>query len=345
MKRVICLLASLVFFFSGLGQTASYAETYEISDYLKTLELGSPFDYRSLTIIPIYGADAKEKINCITLDEAVSRGAITVTELNGGNVPQVRISNNSNYYVLLICGEMLTGCKQDRLVGKDALIGPKSKDIILPVYCCEHGRWVSKSDSFFSESNQAEPVLRGMLYERKEQSNIWNRIAEYSKDLCVESETGALQDVYRNKEVAKKMDTYVKKLSNIPRLDRDAVGVAVGLNGRIVGVDIFSSASIFARFWPKLLKSYAALAIAEECSKGALTQAQVKRLLNGIYRADFSNKPALDLGTEFQAYVSDMICNALIYRGNMVHLAAFPGSDRLIPNPGRGRISAIDMIE
>ncbi|MDD5680740.1 MAG: hypothetical protein PHI59_05830 [Candidatus Omnitrophica bacterium] len=346
MKRIICLLIGLAFVFSGLGEKASYAETYEISNYLKTLELGSPFDYRNLTIIPIYGPGVKNRINCVTLDEAVARGYLTVTELNGGSVPEVRISNNSDYHILLVCGEILTGCRQDRLVARDTLIGPKSKGIILPVYCCEHGRWTAKSSTFASEETQAEPVLRGMLYEKREQSRVWDRISEYSKNLCVESPTGALQDVYNNKEAKSKMDVYVEKLSNIPRLDRDAVGVVVGVNGRIIGVDIFSAPDVFAHLWPKLLKSYAALAIAEEYSRDTLTQNDARRLFGEIYRADFSRQPGLDLGTEFQAYVSQMICNGLVYRDNVVHFGAFPKGDGFRDNPGRGgRVPIIDPIE
>lgn len=327
-NRRICLLTILFLIVGSLGQGTSYAETQEIKEHFKTLEVGSPFNYRNLTIVPVYVNRVNDKTDYVTLDEAIRKGYITITELDGGRVPQVRIDNNSNRYILLICGEILTGGKQDRLVGRDALVGPKTKDVILPVYCSERNRWSGKSIHFSSETSQAEPILRSMLYSKKDQSGVWGRIAEHAESLNVTSDTSALQDVYRDKKVVSEMDSYFERLESIPRLGEDAVGIVVGLNGEIVGIDIFANPEFFAMIWPKLLKSYIALAISQVDSKATLTQEKAKRILNEAYIAKFSRRPSVALGEDLEANIPEIICSALVYRGAVVHFAAFPTKER-----------------
>lgn len=343
MKRIICALISLLVIF---GNCAVYAETSETGDYIKTLEVGSPFNYRNLTIAPVYAKTVKDKTDYATLDEAVKKGYITVTELEGGRVPQVKITNNSDRYILLVAGEIITGCRQDRLVGKDALIAPGSKNLILPVYCSEQGRWTYKSQQFASEESQAEPHLRGMIYKGSSQSEIWSGIAHRQNKLGVKSDTQAFQDVYRSETVSKKIRGYVERLENLPRLEDDAVGVVVGLGEKVIGIDLFANPSIFSRLWPKLLKSYAALAVSEEEEAGTLTQKQAKDTLNEVYRAKFSRQPGIDLGEELQANASGMVCSALVYRAGVIHLGVFPGEGKDDPviyrNNHNSRMQVID---
>lgn len=334
MRRGVCLLLSLFLVFGSLGQNVSYAKEPLINQYFSTLEIGKAFNYRSLTIVPLYTTSIKDRTNYVTLDEAVREGYITITELGGGRVPQVKITNNSNHYILLVCGEILTGGKQDRLVGRDALIAPKSKNVILPVYCSERHRWVPKTEYFSSGESQAEPYLRGMLYGGKTQAKVWGRIDEYSYDLNISSPTAALQDVYRDPKLADEMNCYVEKLMNIPRLEEDAVGVVVALDGKIIGIDMFANPKLFASLWPKLLKSYVALAISHKDSGGTLAQEEVKELLNEIVEEKFSQKSGLDLGKELQANTSGMICSALVYRKGVIHLGAFPANGESNRTPG-----------
>lgn len=327
MKKTVCVLVCMLLVCSGLIASVSYAHERGVDEFLRTLDVGNAFHYQNLTIIPVYARWSRDQRNYETLDEAVKRGDITITELNGGSVPEVRLTNNSDRTIILIAGEILSGCRQDRLVGRDALIGPHSKDVILPVYCSEHGRWTAKSSTFYSESYQAEPVLRGMLYERKSQQQVWDRIGEHSQSLSVASSTQALQDVYRSKSVQEKMGGYVTTLESYPNLERDAVGVVVGVGGRIVGIDMFANPELFSRMWPKLLKSYAALAVSYNEYGGNLDQSEARRILQELYRANITHQSGLDLGEELRTYISGMICSILTYQDNVVHIGVFMGQE------------------
>ena len=56
--------------------------------------------------------------------------------------------NNSKRPLILLAGEIVTGGKQDRVIGKDRIIPAESDPIDLGVFCVEPGRWVGSSDRF-----------------------------------------------------------------------------------------------------------------------------------------------------------------------------------------------------
>jgi hypothetical protein len=48
----------------------------------------------------------------------------------------------------LLAGEIVTGGKQDRIIGKDRLVPAESDPVDLSVFCVEPGRWVERSSKF-----------------------------------------------------------------------------------------------------------------------------------------------------------------------------------------------------
>jgi hypothetical protein len=55
--------------------------------------------------------------------------------------------------------------------------------------------------------------------------------------------------------------------------ERHAVGVVVAVNGGIIWADIFASTSLLEKYWPKLVRSYAAEAVTNSISS---SQADLK---------------------------------------------------------------------
>lgn len=319
---VLVLIFGLVFSFAVSLVQAQRGEE-EIKELLRVLELGAPISYRNLTVIPIHARTIKDLTDYVTLDEAVRKGYIIVTEIEGGRVPQVKVENNSDHYIFLMAGEILTGCKQDRLVGKDLLLGPK-REAVLPVYCSERGRWRSVSKDFASFEAAAIPELRNMIQSEASQSAIWNNINKQHSRLRVEAPTGALQEAYKDEKTRHTMEGYVTNLERIPHLAEDTVGVAVGIGDEIVSIDIFPNHQLFSELWHKLLRSFAMGAIQTKAETSDITREKAKELLNKIYRASYERKPSLDLGEEITMSSSEITSYALIYRGSVVHLSLFP---------------------
>lgn len=321
-KWIFPLVFALAFFLAVPPAQAQKGEK-EIVELLRLLELGVPISYRNLTIVPIHAGTVNDRTDYVTLDEAVRKGYITITEVKGGRVPQAKVVNKSSHYIFLMAGEMLTGCKQDRLVGKDILLGPK-REVILPVYCSERGRWTSVSKQFKTLGAAVIPELRKMIQGGVSQDAVWKNIGGQHAKLGVKAPTGALQEVYKDEETKRAMESYVATLERIPQLTEDTVGVVVGIGDEIVSIDIFLNHHLFSELWPKLLRSYAMGAIQTKAETPEVTREKAKELLNKIYRASYERRRALDLGEEITMSSPEITSFALVYKDSVVHLSLFP---------------------
>jgi hypothetical protein len=324
--------------------SATATQKDEIKTFLKALELGEEFGYQNLRLVPIHSKAITDMTHYVTLEEAVRSGYVTITELDGGRVPQVRVTNNTNRYVFLMYGEMLTGGKQNRLVGEDLLLAPYSKNVILPVYCSERRRWVLMDDKFSTYDMAAQPELRSQIAEKVDQGKIWDSINGQMRKLSVSSPTEALQDVYKDRRFQEAAREYTARLEKSPQLARDTVGVAVAVWGKVIAIDIFSNNSLFVDLWPKLLRSYAASATLEsEPRVGSPrdTRAKVRELLRKTYEARFEGRRGLDLGEQVTISGGGFTGSALLYNENVVHLSLFPTTEE----KGIGPEPRIPVIE
>ena len=79
---------------------------------------------------------------------AHARRRRTPVRIDGAQVNQLVLVNNSKRPLILLAGEIVTGGKQDRVIGKDRIIPAESDPIDLGVFCVEPGRWTGSSDRF-----------------------------------------------------------------------------------------------------------------------------------------------------------------------------------------------------
>jgi hypothetical protein len=298
---------------------------HPVMDLIRQLELGKPLSHGSLTIIPVHMDKIRDRRAYSTLEEALARGWVTITEVEGGRVPQVKISNTSKRLIFLMGGEILTGCRQDRILAGDILLAPGTKNLLAPVYCVEHGRWSSTSDRFTSKQNLGTPALRAKAQEKPAaaQSEIWARIAEQNREMGISSSTDAFQDAYEKRENRVYIQEVEKRMKDIPRLHDDTVGVIIGLNGKVVSVDVFANPGLFARQWPKILRSSALSSIGSSWD-GSVGRDQAARFLRSFMDRKYRRKAGLDLGFEYASVDAYANILALAYRHNVVHLSGFP---------------------
>ena len=136
--------------------------------------------------------------NFLTLDEGVRTGAVVVSEAgsirplvrrhedyipgDGAEVNRLVLVNNSDRPLILLAGEIVTGGKQDRVVGKDRIVPPKSDPIDLAVFCVEPTRWVATKSSFGSfHSQMAQPSVRRSAMADKNQQKVWSAVGSVSR--------------------------------------------------------------------------------------------------------------------------------------------------------------------
>src|SRR6185295_12245187 len=129
-----------------------------------------------------------------TLKNALDKKKVVVTESKDEEVNNLFIENVSKDTVMILAGEVVQGGKQDRMVGQDVILYPKSGKKDLSVFCVEHGRWQPKEsgkefNKYYSISSNE---VRKAATVKKDQQEVWNKVAETTTKNKANTSTGTL---------------------------------------------------------------------------------------------------------------------------------------------------------
>src|SRR2546423_602749 len=156
---------------------------------------------------------------------------------------------------------------------------------------------------FSSLGAVAHPKLRAAAQDKKDQSAVWSEVSANNEKLKTQNGTDTYQEVYANRQVVAQLDDYIKALER-EVLQPGVVGVVVARNGKPVWVDMFANSSLFAQYWPKLLKSYAVDALGDDRDDKRPTIEEATRYLqdrdgavstttqDGVYQLAKTENPA-----------------------------------------------------
>lgn len=254
----------------------------------------APITHGSLTVFPVIAATTHDTSGFLTLDEGLRSGEVIVTESGrvsglvrgprpapprggGDQVNRLVLLNNSDRPLLLLAGEIVTGGKQDRVIGKDRIVPARSDPVDLSVFCVEPGRWTETSGHFKGLTAQmAQPSVRRNAMAAKDQGAVWSSVRKMQADAISVAgapaaaelgRTSSYATVMSNGEVQKRLDEIAAPIDRDYRTllaelrARHAVGVVAAVRGEIIWADIFASTGLLERYWPKLVRSYAAEAM------------------------------------------------------------------------------------
>ena len=287
---VICLLATLHL----AGQT-SHQPHYRVQ---------AAATEGNLSVFPVAADAVFNTTSLMTLEEGIRSGQVVVTETSeprglvrqrtadGGiwserppeipvwrraQVNELAITNKSGRALVLLAGEIVTGGKQDRVVGRDLIIPAHSKPVALGVFCVEPHRWTSISDAFEAlHSSMAQPSVRSSVMVQQDQQEVWSEVARSraafagavspaeARELGATSSYAA---TVKNQAVQQRLDSLAGSIErSYDRIfqrvrERNAVGAVVAVDGEIIWADIFASPELLQQYWPKLIRSYAAEAL------------------------------------------------------------------------------------
>jgi len=229
------------------------------SDELRPgLRLGAPLTYRQLTVLPVLAdGQAPPMADYLTLAAGLERKEVVVKEAGeGGQVNQVTVANRSARALLLLGGEVILGGQQDRIIGKDTIVSPRTT-VAVQVFCVEHGRW-SGGAQFNSVGGMAEGKIRVRAKYRSDQGEVWDEVAKKNASLGAQSQSGTYRLIASGdagrKAAAPYRESILSGLKAMPGAER-VVGVVAALNGRIVSADIFDSPGLFQAYRDRLLDS------------------------------------------------------------------------------------------
>jgi ARG/rhodanese/phosphatase superfamily protein len=328
---VLLIVAGLVF----VNQRDARAGEVTPAPGYKVLD---PIRHGNLTVFPVVAAKSYPTNEFLTLDEGLRSGEVIVSEAGsvqglmrrhttpairheGAEVNRLVLVNNSKRPLLLLAGEIVSGGKQDRVIGKDRIVPAESDPIDLSVFCVEPGRWVATSERFGASEAMyggnaggvvhgaappppmaimAQPSVRSKAMADKDQQAVWDAVTAQKEQVTVEvtasapalqtemSQTTSYAKVNENAEVKKRVDAIAKPIEqNYQSLmhqlrDRNAVGVVVAVNGRIIWADVFASSDLLAKYWPKLVRSYASEAVVTRAKGVEVTMDQAQTFLGDM---------------------------------------------------------------
>ena len=295
--------------------------TGAIDSYVKQLQVGPPKRHANLTLYPIFADGVTVPNVDLTLDEAMDRCLLEIRELKSAEVNRALLVSRAKEPIFVMGGEMLTGAKQDRIVGDD-LIVPPGAELPIAVFCVEHGRWVVKSDAFASASFLATSEVR-KARAAADQREVWNQVAAEQERLAAPSATGALQSVQDSEEVQDQMAPYKRALSDFPTDTVRARGVVACVGDEIIAADLFGSRAVFAQLWPKLLDSYVIDAVGRDAGGRAPDAVQIKRWLTGLANAGRGWRKTPGSGDLYVLEGRSLVGSALLYGGGVVHMELF----------------------
>ena len=291
-----------------------------ISAYADRLRVGPPQRQGNLVLFPVFANHVRVPDADLGLDKALALDLIEISELTTAEVNRVRVRNRAKRPVFIMGGEMLEGAKQDRIVGDDIVI-PPGKEVTIPVFCVEHGRWVAKTESFKSGRTVAGASVRRSA--KHGQSAVWSQVAEEQERLAAPSSTGALSSVRDSEVVQRKARPYTEALSDLPEDFPEARGVVAAVGGEIIAADLFSSRSLLEQLWPKLLESYVIEALDRPRSGASLQVASVQRWLRGLSRAARVPKETPGAGDLYELRGAGILGSALVWDGGVAHMELF----------------------
>jgi hypothetical protein len=277
-----------------------------------------PITQGNLTIFPVVAATAHDTRDFLTLDEGLRSGQVEVTEAGrvrplvrrggtqyipegGAQVNTLVLVNNSDRPLILLAGEIVTGGKQDRVVGKDRIIPAHSNPVDLGVFCVEPGRWTARAGGSGSKFDAApapmvQPSVRKRAMSDKDQQQVWNEVAKSRESMAAAApaasgeiaETSSYAQAMGNEEVKRQVDSVAVPLERsyqglVRELRaRNAVGVVAAVNGEIIWADLFASPQLLEKYWPKLVRSYAAEALTTRSERKRPTLAMAQAFLDDM---------------------------------------------------------------
>lgn len=236
--------------------------------------LTGPYTHKNLSIFLVHGKSVIKAKSFLTLQEALVQKKIVVYETKSVN--ELSIQNFSDEDVFVQSGDIVKGGQQDRMIGVDLIVPPRSGKLPISAFCVEHGRWSGRGNErvgSFSSSYDAATTKEIKLAAKRStsQGEVWRSVTVAQDKLSrnvgarVNSAVSesSLQLAVENKKVQDTADSYIRALSNIPNDSNDVIGYVFAINGKVNSADIYGSNVLFKKLWPKLLKANAMEAIAE----------------------------------------------------------------------------------
>ena len=297
--------------------------------------ISGPYVHKNLTVFLIHGKDKLTGKTPVTLEEALEKRIVTVHET--GDVNELLVENISDKEEVYIqAGDIVKGGRQDRVLAVDLIVPAHSGRMPIDSFCVESGRWSRRGNEpnarFDSSADTiATKDLKLAAKQSKNQGQVWERVEQAKEKLTAatnanvssSASNSSLPLALENHRVVSNAAEYKKALVDIVKGKTDVIGFVFAINGEINSADVYGSAALFQKLWPRLLKATAIEAVAEshgENKNQAVTVEQMKTFLSETAAAKIAEQRSV---TERITMVTRESDNTILIeshdRGVMLH--------------------------
>ena len=296
------------------------------------LRVGEPTRCGTLAAFPLYAERTllpDRTLDYVLSHEAQGAGTCVVRELAKPKVGEVMVENTGDRPVLFLEGEELVGAKQNRVVLSSILVSAGSQ-VALPVFCVERGRWDPSSENLKTGAH-APPTMRCLfkggssLPRHKDgQVEVWRFIT--SKHLATKtfSPKGNMSDIFREHP------TVVQELRRDLQYPEGASGIAVAIDGRTVGIDLFDKPETLRKVWDRLVVLGFTLDYLDVCDTDRLAdeaEKPVRVYMEALREATWQESSMVGAGKMYRA-TGKCLAAALVVDGKLLHLSVSMPSRR-----------------
>ncbi len=284
-----------------------------------------PVTYENISVFPVVSPYNQDTSFFLTLEEGLATGEVLVREQGseglarsrdgrpiytpqptGASVNQLVLINRSKRPLLLLAGELVSGGKQDRVIGKDRIVPVGAPPLPLDVFCVEHGRWTGSSQ-FAAANTIVHPSVRESAAVDQVQTKVWESVrngtnakakpaappAKISSEnlsaaIAGNGRTEAYEKIYESRAVGVSIDDFVNEVqrrftqATSGLKNERVVGVVVAYGGDVAWSDIFASSDLFDHYWRKLLRSYVVEALTRPSYRQAASRENANEFLRRL---------------------------------------------------------------
>jgi hypothetical protein len=266
MKRYVYCFLMVIIQCSAISAFAQFDGTRLVVRY------DSAWTFKNLKLIPVrYEGvpantieDLKPGAKIITLSDALRDKKIKIKELPpdvGADLSVLKLTNESNDFILINSGEVVTGGKQDRASGETVLLPPVKDDYFMKTYCMEKGRW-TKKEKPFRYFKPADISVKKKIDIEKNQAHVWQEIDRQFNASKLESDTWAYPEIAlknSNAEDSSYIRFFTEKFRNSDSLFAGFIAVTAG---RIIATDLYATPQLVNNAFQAIIHTYVKEAVA-----------------------------------------------------------------------------------
>ncbi|MCG6920491.1 MAG: hypothetical protein LJF15_05305 [Acidobacteria bacterium] len=312
-------------------ETHDASSTSAAVAWLKGLSLGEPQQLDPYTIYPVCVKEAGPDPHLLLTHQAIGAQVLEILEKGEGEVQELDAFNKGDQPVVILEGDTLVGCKQNRVVARSVILGRGGK-VSIPVGCMEQGRWAWTSGHFQSGTMRISPSVRGastreVLEAKKhrrprtsvDQSRLWADV------VCCLDESSVATPTSDYHALIDERGDEARERSRALERHPGQVGVLVTAGGDFLGLELTGHPET----WDELAdRTLPALLMDRMWAPEISTRKRGRRpkastWLRRVQRAQITLTPGLGQGQDIDVENGSLAGSGLWHDDQVVHLAVF----------------------